>query len=172
MHDNILCEDEENNSFLNNTNEECDDFVVTSINQASCTHHLLDNNSLCFKRKVEVSSGSFDNYQVIGNKTFRIEIFKFSNTKIYCFFSFQNKWFSFYKLFKYAGPGLLISVAYLDPGNLESDLRVGSLTNYKVIPAPQLSYKLFIHNCFKSKLASMGFVIQCNRRIFPSVFIC
>ena len=37
-----------------------------------------------------------------------------------------------YKLFKYAGPGLLISVAYLDPGNLESDLQVGALTNYKV----------------------------------------
>lgn len=38
-----------------------------------------------------------------------------------------------YKLFKYAGPGMLISVSYLDPGNLESDLQVGALANYKLL---------------------------------------
>ena len=49
------------------------------------------------------------------------------------FYAFlKNTFFSFYKLLKYTGPGLLISVAYLDPGNLESDLQVGALANYKV----------------------------------------
>ena len=35
----------------------------------------------------------------------------------------DNK-FSFYKLWKYTGPGLLISVAYYDPGNLESGIYI------------------------------------------------
>jgi NRAMP (natural resistance-associated macrophage protein)-like metal ion transporter len=37
-----------------------------------------------------------------------------------------------YKLWKFTGPGLLISVAYLDPGNLESDLQAGAIAGYKV----------------------------------------
>lgn len=45
----------------------------------------------------------------------------------------QSKWMCLYKLFKYAGPGMLISVSYLDPGNLESDLQVGAIANYKLL---------------------------------------
>jgi natural resistance-associated macrophage protein len=33
-------------------------------------------------------------------------------------------WFSFKKLWAFTGPGFLMSIAYLDPGNLESDLQV------------------------------------------------
>merc|ERR1711871_1236604 len=33
--------------------------------------------------------------------------------------------FSFKKLFKFAGPGWLMSIAYLDPGNIEADLQEG-----------------------------------------------
>eukprot|EP00201_Polytomella_parva_P013731 CAMPEP_0175070430 /NCGR_PEP_ID=MMETSP0052_2-20121109/18711_1 /TAXON_ID=51329 ORGANISM="Polytomella parva, Strain SAG 63-3" /NCGR_SAMPLE_ID=MMETSP0052_2 /ASSEMBLY_ACC=CAM_ASM_000194 /LENGTH=799 /DNA_ID=CAMNT_0016337545 /DNA_START=32 /DNA_END=2431 /DNA_ORIENTATION=- len=38
--------------------------------------------------------------------------------------------FSFRKLFLFMGPGLLMSIAYMDPGNLESDLQVGANTGY------------------------------------------
>ena len=48
------------------------------------------------------------------------------------FYNKKDNKFSFYKLWKYTGPGLLISVAYLDPGNLESDLQDGALSGYKV----------------------------------------
>lgn len=41
--------------------------------------------------------------------------------------------FSLYKLWKFTGPGLLISVAYLDPGNLESDLQAGANSGYKLL---------------------------------------
>ena len=40
--------------------------------------------------------------------------------------------FSFRKLWKFTGPGFLMSIAYLDPGNIESDLQAGSVAQYKV----------------------------------------
>ena len=40
--------------------------------------------------------------------------------------------FSWRKLWRFAGPGWLMSLAYLDPGNLESDLQQGAPT---VLPA-------------------------------------
>ncbi|KAI9023101.1 natural resistance-associated macrophage protein-domain-containing protein [Phycomyces nitens] len=44
-----------------------------------------------------------------------------------------DEWFSFKKLWKYAGPGLLMSIAYLDPGNLESDLQSGAVAGYSLL---------------------------------------
>eukprot|EP00658_Telonema_sp_P-2_P059979 TRINITY_DN49030_c0_g2_i3.p1 TRINITY_DN49030_c0_g2~~TRINITY_DN49030_c0_g2_i3.p1 ORF type:complete len:577 (-),score=105.30 TRINITY_DN49030_c0_g2_i3:191-1921(-) len=41
--------------------------------------------------------------------------------------------FSFRKLWAYTGPGWLMSIAYLDPGNLTSDLQQGAYTNYKLL---------------------------------------
>ncbi|KAG2223121.1 hypothetical protein INT45_005677 [Circinella minor] len=41
--------------------------------------------------------------------------------------------FSFKKLWKYTGPGWLMSIAYLDPGNLESDLQAGAVAGYKLL---------------------------------------
>ena len=40
--------------------------------------------------------------------------------------------FSLRKLWKFTGPGFLMSIAYLDPGNIESDLQAGSVAQYKV----------------------------------------
>jgi natural resistance-associated macrophage protein 2 len=37
------------------------------------------------------------------------------------------------KFFKYTGPGWLMSLAYLDPGNLEADLQAGAYTNYQLL---------------------------------------
>ncbi|CAO3635316.1 unnamed protein product [Mucor hiemalis] len=41
--------------------------------------------------------------------------------------------FSFKKLWKYMGPGWLMSIAYLDPGNLESDLQTGAVAGTKLL---------------------------------------
>ena len=45
--------------------------------------------------------------------------------------SFQGG-FSFRKLWAFTGPGFLMSIAYLDPGNIESDLQAGAIAKYKV----------------------------------------
>ncbi|KAK3607943.1 hypothetical protein CHS0354_006538 [Potamilus streckersoni] len=41
--------------------------------------------------------------------------------------------FSFRKLWAFTGPGFLMSIAYLDPGNLESDLQTGAIARYKLL---------------------------------------
>ncbi|KAG8185220.1 hypothetical protein JTE90_025891 [Oedothorax gibbosus] len=41
--------------------------------------------------------------------------------------------FSFRKLWAFTGPGFLMSIAYLDPGNIESDLQSGAAANYKLL---------------------------------------
>lgn len=45
----------------------------------------------------------------------------------------QEKSFSFRTLWAFTGPGFLMSIAYLDPGNIESDLQSGSVAEYRVI---------------------------------------
>mmetsp|Transcript_23726 Transcript_23726/g.61965 ORF Transcript_23726/g.61965 Transcript_23726/m.61965 type:complete len:568 (-) Transcript_23726:91-1794(-) len=42
-------------------------------------------------------------------------------------------WFSFRKLWAFTGPGWLMSIAYLDPGNIESDLQAGAIAGYKLM---------------------------------------
>ncbi|CAG8751113.1 28035_t:CDS:2, partial [Racocetra persica] len=41
--------------------------------------------------------------------------------------------FSWKKLWSYTGPGFLMSVAYLDPGNLEADLQCGAAAGYSML---------------------------------------
>ena len=45
----------------------------------------------------------------------------------------ENNGFSFRKLWAFTGPGFLMSIAYLDPGNIESDLQSGSTAQYKLL---------------------------------------
>lgn len=37
------------------------------------------------------------------------------------------------KLWAFTGPGFLMSIAYLDPGNIESDLQSGTVAQYKLL---------------------------------------
>ncbi|KAL3316713.1 hypothetical protein Ciccas_004635 [Cichlidogyrus casuarinus] len=46
-------------------------------------------------------------------------------------FHFRN--FSFKKLWAFTGPGFLMSIAYLDPGNIESDLQSGAIAGYQLL---------------------------------------
>nr|CAX82411.1 Natural resistance-associated macrophage protein 2 [Schistosoma japonicum]CAX82461.1 Natural resistance-associated macrophage protein 2 [Schistosoma japonicum] len=41
--------------------------------------------------------------------------------------------FSFRRLWAFTGPGFLMSIAYLDPGNIESDLQSGAIANYRLL---------------------------------------
>ncbi len=36
-------------------------------------------------------------------------------------------------LSSFSGPGLLMSIAYLDPGNIEGDLQAGAVAGYKLL---------------------------------------
>jgi Mn2+/Fe2+ NRAMP family transporter len=66
-----------------------------------------------------------------------VSVFYFSNQKlnlvnIHPFFS--------------TGPGFLMSIAYLDPGNIESDLQSGTIARYRVkIVFCQLDSQLKFH---------------------------
>lgn len=44
-----------------------------------------------------------------------------------------STWFSFRKLWAFTGPGFLMSIAYLDPGNIESDLQSGAVAGFKLL---------------------------------------
>ena len=41
--------------------------------------------------------------------------------------------FSLRKLWAFSGPGFLMSIAYLDPGNIESDLQSGAIAEFKLL---------------------------------------
>jgi len=41
--------------------------------------------------------------------------------------------FSWRKLWAFTGPGFLMSIAYLDPGNIESDLQSGTIAQYRIL---------------------------------------
>ncbi|XP_023715760.1 protein Malvolio isoform X2 [Cryptotermes secundus] len=45
----------------------------------------------------------------------------------------EKKGFSFRVLWAFTGPGFLMSIAYLDPGNIESDLQSGTVAHYKLL---------------------------------------
>ncbi|XP_031423955.1 natural resistance-associated macrophage protein 2 isoform X2 [Clupea harengus] len=44
-----------------------------------------------------------------------------------------DQFFSFRKLWAFTGPGFLMSIAYLDPGNIESDLQSGAKAGFKLL---------------------------------------
>lgn len=50
--------------------------------------------------------------------------------------------FSWRKLWAFTGPGFLMSIAYLDPGNIESDLKSGSIAEYRLL------WLLCLSTCF------------------------
>ncbi|XP_057321548.1 protein Malvolio isoform X2 [Microplitis mediator] len=56
----------------------------------------------------------------------------FADTKIHIP-EIENTIFSFRKLWAFTGPGFLMSIAYLDPGNIESDLQSGVKAKYKLL---------------------------------------
>ncbi|EGT43154.1 CBN-SMF-2 protein [Caenorhabditis brenneri] len=45
----------------------------------------------------------------------------------------ESTFFSWRKLWAFTGPGFLMSIAYLDPGNIESDLQAGAQAEYRLL---------------------------------------
>jgi NRAMP (natural resistance-associated macrophage protein)-like metal ion transporter len=64
--------------------------------------------------------------------------------------------FSFRTLLSYVGPGLLTSVAFVDPGNIESDLQAGSYSGYRLLWVVALSTAIGL--MFQSLAARLGTV--------------
>ncbi|KAL3524983.1 hypothetical protein ACH5RR_013355 [Cinchona calisaya] len=83
---------------------------------------------------------------------------------------------SWKKLLGYLGPGILVSVAYLDPGNLETDLQAGADHKYELlwIVFVGLSFALLI----QSRSANLGVATgkhlseHCKKEFPKSVNIC
>uniref|UniRef100_A0A8C3AH14 Solute carrier family 11 member 2 n=1 Tax=Cyclopterus lumpus TaxID=8103 RepID=A0A8C3AH14_CYCLU len=50
-----------------------------------------------------------------------------------CIYVSLQRVFSFRKLWAFTGPGFLMSIAYLDPGNIESDLQSGAKAGFKLL---------------------------------------
>ncbi len=71
----------------------------------------------------------------------------------HCSFLFQPI-FSLRKLWAFTGPGFLMSIAYLDPGNIEGDLQAGAVAKYKV--CDKLEVVLLLYFC---RLVIMGLVV-------------
>ncbi|XP_027197899.2 protein Malvolio-like isoform X1 [Dermatophagoides pteronyssinus] len=46
---------------------------------------------------------------------------------------YEDYSFSWRKLWAFTGPGFLMSIAYLDPGNIESDMQTGVIANYRLL---------------------------------------
>jgi len=67
-----------------------------------------------------------------------------------------SKRFSFRTLLSYIGPGLLTSVAFVDPGNIESDLQAGAYAGYSLLWVVALSTTVGL--LFQSLSARLGTV--------------
>ena len=59
--------------------------------------------------------------------------------------------------FKYAGPGWLMSLAYLDPGNLEADLQAGAYTGYQILWVLLVAHVIgFVMQIFAARLGTVS----------------
>ena len=68
--------------------------------------------------------------------------------------------FSFRKLWAFTGPGFLMCIAYLDPGNIESDLQQGTVAKYNLLWV--LLWSTFLGFCLQSLSARLGCVTGMN----------
>ncbi|PAA71775.1 hypothetical protein BOX15_Mlig002722g3, partial [Macrostomum lignano] len=68
--------------------------------------------------------------------------------------------FSLRKLWAYTGPGFLMSIAYLDPGNIESDLQTGTLARFDLLWLLLLAHILGL--LMQRLAARLGVVSGCN----------
>uniref|UniRef100_A0A1I8J3B1 Solute carrier family 11 member 1 n=1 Tax=Macrostomum lignano TaxID=282301 RepID=A0A1I8J3B1_9PLAT len=82
--------------------------------------------------------------------------------------------FSLRKLWAYTGPGFLMSIAYLDPGNIESDLQTGTLARFDLLWLLLLAHILGL--LMQRLAARLGVVSGCNlaeaaAEFYPAVAI-
>ncbi|KAK7093057.1 metal transporter nramp1 homolog [Littorina saxatilis] len=68
--------------------------------------------------------------------------------------------FSWRRLWSFTGPGFLMSIAYLDPGNIESDLQSGAVAQYKLLWV--LMWSTVMGFCLQRLAARLGCVTGMN----------
>ncbi len=82
--------------------------------------------------------------------------------------SFLKKWFAF------AGPGFLVAVGYMDPGNWATDLAAGSAFGYKLLFVILVSNLMAIflqHLCIKLGIATGRDLAQACRDHYPKPMV-
>ncbi|CAK0786787.1 hypothetical protein CVIRNUC_010001 [Coccomyxa viridis] len=81
-------------------------------------------------------------------------------------------WFSWRKLWLFSGPGFLMSIAYLDPGNLESQLQAGAQAGYDLIWVLLwviiMGYLMQILSVKLGVATGLNMAQQC-RKVYPAV---
>lgn len=76
-----------------------------------------------------------------------------------------KQWFSWRALWAFTGPGFLMSIAYIDPGNLESDLQAGAQTGYTILWVLLWSTVMVRCGAGAMHAASAGFVMHLHVRL-------
>ncbi|XP_053311766.1 natural resistance-associated macrophage protein 2 [Spea bombifrons] len=89
--------------------------------------HLEENSSGDQSPKADICDGSIE--PVVEGEPFT----SYFDEKIPIPEDERHSLFSFRKLWAFTGPGFLMSIAYLDPGNIESDLQSGSVAGFKLL---------------------------------------
>ncbi|NWI82746.1 NRAM2 protein, partial [Dryoscopus gambensis] len=77
--------------------------------------------------------------------------------------------FSFRKLWAFTGPGFLMSIAYLDPGNIESDLQSGAVAGFKLLWVLLLA--TIIGLLLQRLAARLGVVTGLHLAEFPRIIL-
>uniref|UniRef100_A0A3Q3JZS7 Solute carrier family 11 member 2 n=1 Tax=Monopterus albus TaxID=43700 RepID=A0A3Q3JZS7_MONAL len=80
-----------------------------------------------------------------------------------------NQVFSFRKLWAFTGPGFLMSIAYLDPGNIESDLQSGAVAGFKLLWV--LLVATIIGLLLQRLAARLGVVTGLHLADFPRIIL-
>jgi len=84
-----------------------------------------------------------------------------------------SRWSAFRRFLGFIGPGFLVSVGYMDPGNWATDLAGGSLYGYAllwVILLSNLMAILFQHLCVRLNVATgLDLAEACRERYSPAV---
>ncbi|XP_051817565.1 natural resistance-associated macrophage protein 2 isoform X5 [Antechinus flavipes] len=97
--------------------------------------------TLSSKQKMPAENGSGDHGNtanlsadntIYNSNTFLDSPYTYFNEKI-SIPEEEHSCFSFRKLWAFTGPGFLMSIAYLDPGNIESDLQSGAVAQFKLL---------------------------------------
>lgn len=78
-------------------------------------------------------SPSEDEYEVAYESREKISIVDLDGETLESLDASATPPFSWKKLWMFTGPGFLMSIAFLDPGNLEGDLQAGAIAGYSLL---------------------------------------
>eukprot|EP00501_MAST-03F_sp_TOSAG23-6_P002296 GSMAST32.ASY1.ANO1.2398.1 assembled CDS len=101
--------------------------IATSLQVSDDDCSRTDPERDCLEPEITASSESECNRSNVHDYSSNSEV------DVDCGIEEDRKWFSWRLLLAYSGPGWLMSIAYLDPGNIESDLQAGAYSGYHCV---------------------------------------